>query len=297
MALKSFCRIFVLVFSFIGQTVVFAEDRAILYPPEPTGKLQEIAAYIQNINTPQIPYEDIPQPTDYFVRIAPRQYVLSADNKLLPNAILGTKPFVFMTTPEGIYGKQLLDIYLDIGYEAEDIIHWQRNVEMVAMIFKYAPPISLSKVVDGKLPENWQQFIYAPTWDNTFALFSKLAENAPIFPERKGEFMPEQLFFRSEAEKQLIFGFPEAGKQRLKTVEYNTLRTIGGTDWVYRDLLEKKLSIFEHFRGTGRTLNEIVDPRGERHQSGLLEFVAPNANLNNLPEIAVVSLGKLVISN
>lgn len=295
--LKIVSKVWLVCWFLIAQQVTFAEERAVLYPANLSGKLQEIAANVQNLNTPQISYENIPQPVDYFVRIAPRQYVLSADNQLLPNAILGTKPFVFMTTPEGIYGKQLLDIYLDIGYEAEDIIRWQRNVEMVAMIFKYAPPISLSNVVDGKLPENWQQFIYAPTWDNTFALFSKLAENAPIFSERKGEFMPEQLFFRSEAEKQLIFGFPEAGKQRLKAVEYNTLRTIGGTDWVYRDLLEKKLSIFEHFRGTGRTLNEVVDPKGEHHASGLLEFVAPNANLNNLPEIAVVSLGKLVISN
>jgi len=295
--LKIMSKVWLVCWFLIAQQIAFAEERAVLYPENISGKLQEIAANIQSANTPLIPYENIPQPTDYFVRIAPRQYVLSPENKLLPNAILGTKPFVFMTTPEGIYGKSLLDIYLDIGYEAEDIIHWQRNVEMVAMIFKYAPPISRSNVVDGKLPENWQQFIYAPTWENIFTLFSKLAENAPIFSERKGEFMPEQLFFRSEAEKQLIFGFPEAGKQRLKTVEYNTLRTIGGTDWVYRDLLEKKLSIFEHFRGTGRTLNEVVDPKGEHHESGLLEFVAPNANLNNLPEIAVVSLGKLVISN
>lgn len=295
--LKWIAKIWLIGGLLIAQPVVFAEDRAILYPPAPTGKLQEIAANIQNINTPKVAGDNLPQPTEYFVRIAPRQYVLSADNKLLPNAILGTKPYVFMTTPEGVYGKGLLDIYLDIGYEAEDIIRWQRDVEMVALVFKYAPPIAVSTVKDGNFPENWQQFIYAPTWDNIFALFPKLAIDAPIQADKKGEFMPTQLFFRSDAEKQLVLGFPEAGKQRLKSVEYNTLKTIGGSDWVYRDLLEKKLSIFEHFRGTGRTLNEVVDPRGEVHASGILEFVAPNANLNNLPEIAVVSLGKLVISN
>jgi hypothetical protein len=295
--LKVVSKVWLVCWLLVAQVIVFAEDRAILYPAAPAGKLQEIAANIQNINTPKIASDAIPQPVDYFVRIAPRQYILSADNQLLPNAILGTKPYIFMTTPEGLYGKELLDIYLDIGYEAEDIIRWQRNVEMVAIIFKYAPPIALSNVMDGKLPENWQQFIYAPTWDNIFAIFPKLAVDAPIQADKKGEFMPTQLFFRSDAEKQLVLGFPEAGKQRLKNVEYNTLKTIGGSDWVYRDLLEKKLSIFEHFRGTGRTLNEIVDPRGEHHLSGILEFVAPNANLNNLPEVAVVSLGKLMISN
>lgn len=295
--LKLITKVWLVCCFLIAQPLVCAADRAILYPPAPEGKLHEIATNIQNANTQKVPSENIPQPSEYFIRIAPRQYVLSADNKLLPNAILGTKPYVFITTPEGVYGKPLLDIYLDIGYEAEDIIRWQRDVEMVAIIFKYPPPIALSNVTDGKLPENWQQFIYSPTWENIFTLFSKLAVDAPIQADKKGEFMPTQLFFRSDAEKQLVLGFPEAGKQRLKNVEYNTLRTTGGSDWVYRDLLEKKLSIFEHFRGTGRTLNEVVDPRGEHQLSGILEFVAPNSNLNNLPEVAVVSLGKLTISN
>jgi hypothetical protein len=295
--LKLFAKILILAWLLMVQTIVMAAERAILYPSTVDGELQEIAANIINLKTPVIPYTDIPQPTDYFVRIAPRQHILTADNQLLPTAILGTKPYVFITTPKGIYGKALLDIYLDIGYEAEDIIHWQRDVEMVAIVFKYAPPISLSKVVDGNLPENWQQFIYVPTWDNIFAIFPKLAKMATIQPNKQGEFAPEQLFFRSQAEKQLILGFPEIGKRRIKNVDYQSLKVTGGADWAYREMLEKKLSIFEHFRGTGRTLNEVIDPRGERHESGLLEFVAPNAKLTTLPEIAVISLGKMVISD
>lgn len=287
---------FIVLVFLIAQTHAFSADRAILYPPAPEGTLLEIASSVRNTATPKLPPEANLQSSGYFVRIAPLQYILSADRKLLTSAILGTKPFVFLATPEGIYGKQLLEIYLDIGYEAEDIIHWQRDVEMAAIIFKYQAPVTLSPVSDGKLPEKWQQFIYTTTWDNVFALFPALAADAPIQPDAKGEYMPKQLFFRSAAEKQFVLGFPEAGKQRIRSVEYNTLKYTGGSDWVYRELLEKKLSIFEHFRGTGRTINEIIDPRGQQSLSGILEFVAPNANLNDLAEIAVVSLGKLTIT-
>ena len=42
-----------------------------------------------------------------------------------------------------------------------------------------------------------------------------------------------------------------------KTVSYYQLKGIGGSDWVYRQLLQSKLSTFEHFRGNGRTHNEV----------------------------------------
>jgi len=54
-------------------------------------------------------------------------------------------------------------------------------------------------------------------------------------------------------------------------------------------LLEQKLSIFEHFRGTGRTMDEIVDPQGFSKMSGVFEFVVPNSKLSALAEVAIIN--------
>jgi len=105
-----------------------------------------------------------------------------------------------------------------------------------------------------------------------------------------------RLFFQSETEKQFVLSFPEAGKARIRTTDYAVLRETGGADWVYRELLEDKLSLFEHFRGNGRTLNELKDPLGKRPETGLREFVGPNQTLAELVEIAVVSLGALRVT-
>jgi hypothetical protein len=273
----------------------FAEDRALLYPEKVSGKLQEVVEALLNPATAKVEGAKLSQPNRYFARLAPRKHIMTADNKIADNAILGTKPFVFMTTPESFYGKGLLDIYLDIGYEAEDIIRWQRDEPMVAVIYRYADDIQLSAVRDGKLPENWEKSVFSPTWDNVLSLLEKLSVNAPVTPDKQGEFAPTALFFKSDAEKQLALTFPEASKQRVKTTDYAVLKANGGQDWAYRDLLERKLSIFEHFRGTGRTLNEVVDPTGKIPESGVYEFVAPNAKVNTLPEVAVVYLGKLSV--
>ena len=58
---------------------------------------------------------------------------------------------------------------------------------------------------------------------------------------------------------------------------------------------EKKLSIFEYFRGNGRTINEITDPGDTEKNSGILEFVGPNKKISDLPEVAVIHLGDLLI--
>lgn len=270
-------------------------EREILYPASLSGKLQKVVENIQN--QPEVPYSDLSAETEYFVRIAPREYVLTKDNKIKESAIIGTKPFVFITTPEGIYGKSLLNIYLDIGYEAEDIIQWQRDKEMTAVVFRYPKEIVFSDVKNGQLSKDWDKKIYSPTWDNMFSIFDKLAENALVEPDKKGEFAPEKIFFRSNELKNFVSGFPEAGKERIKRTGYATLKEAGGADWVYRDLLEKKLSLFEHFRGNGRTLNEIKDPDGFKKESGLLEFVGPNMKLRELPELAVIYLGKLIVED
>jgi hypothetical protein len=276
-----------------------AADREILFLSEdPSPALEAILDTLQAPHTQPIPYAELPEESDYFARIAPRQYVIAEPGTLADNAILGTKPFVFITTPEGLYGKNLLQLYLDIGYEAEDILRWQRDAPMVAVIFRYEDDIARHPGRDGNLPaEHWDRHVYVPTWDNIFPLFERLAAKADIDPEQTGHFAPWRLIFKSETEKQFALSFPEAGKTRIRNTDYAVLRETGGADWVYRKLLEDKLSLFEHFRGNGRTLNELKDPLGQRPETGLHEFVGPNQTLAELPEIAVVSLGALRVTD
>jgi len=286
--------------SFLLSSLTWAETlHPVLYAsPNLTPALQALITKLQDPAQKPLAYEALPAASGYYARIAPRKHILNPDNSLSEQAILGTKPFVFFTLPESLYGKSLLDMYLDIGYEAEDIIRWQRDADMVVVLFRYADTVGGAvQSLAGQLPDNWKNQVYVPTWDTVFALFDKLAAEATIEADKRGEFAPQTLFFTSAAQQQFVLGFPQAGKDRLKAASYASLAATGGADWVYRDLLEKKLSIFEHFRGNGRTLNELVDPRGVQHEAGLREFVGPNAKLKDLAEIAVLHLGALLIKD
>ena len=114
-----------------------------------------------------------------------------------------------------------------------------------------------------------------------------------IDPDKKGEFSPERIFFRSAENKDFVLKFP--AKQDIRETGYAALKARGGKNWRYRLFLEKKLSIFEHFRGNGRTINEITDPGGTEKNSGISEFVGPNKKISDLPEVAVIHLGDLLI--
>lgn len=287
--------VFLFLFLVFGNAL--SQERELLYSKYQSDKLKENVAKILDIKNGKIPYEKLKGATEYFVRIAPREYILDEKNKILESAILGTKPLVFITTPESIYGRSLLDIYLGIGYETEDIIKWQRGADMVAIVFKYSPDISISDIRDGKFQDNWQKQVFVPTWDNMFSLFNILAKDAVIKPEQKGEFAPEQLFFRSEDVRMFVLGFPQEGKNRIKAIDYAILKAENGADWVYRNLLEKKLSVFEHFRGNGRTHDEVEDPDGINPEAGFFEFVGPNRKVNQLPELAIIHLGKLNVAD
>ncbi|HEY0005281.1 MAG TPA: hypothetical protein VGB17_10775 [Pyrinomonadaceae bacterium] len=262
-----------------------AQERELLYSKSPSVKLQELTRQIQNPASAKIPYEQLSGETLFFVRIAPRQKIILEKGKLQEGAILGTRPFVFVTTPESLFGRPLLEIYEDIGYEAEDILHWQPDQEMVAIVYHYPKEIARSVVKDGQLPLNWTRQVYTPTWENIFALFQKLAEEAMKHPTKNDE----RPVFGSEAEAAFVMGFPVEGKQRVKTVGYRGLEATGGADWKYRQMLEQKLSIFEHFRGDGRTQNEVIN------KVALYEFVGPNMKLKDLPEVVVIYLGRLTI--
>ncbi len=256
---------------------VSAQDRELLYSVSLTDNLRNIAAKIQDVNQAKVPYAELTENGDYFARIIPRKYVLTENNEVRENAVLGAKPFVFFTTPEGFYGKSLLEMYLDIGYKAESIIGWQRNLEMIVIVFRYPKNIGFSKIRDGHLPKAWDQNIYVPTWHNVFSIFHLLTKN-------------------DEAQKAFILNFPETGKEKIRSTPYPNLKLEGGKNWDYRELLERKLSIFEHFQGNGRTLNGI-NSANTKNGLGLFEFLGPNMKINDLPEFAIIDLGMLIIKD
>ncbi len=279
-----------------------AQQRALLFSYSASEPLQHIVSLLRNRATPQTDAKQLTWSTHYFVRIAPRSAILTAANGLAdsanPNqndAMLGTRPFVFLTSPESLYGRSLLDIYQDIGYEAEDILHYQLNQDMVAVVFRYPDEIVPSpEIRDGRLPLDWNKRVYVPYWDNAFSLFHHLAQDATIEPNKTGQFAPYRLFFKSAQEKAFALKASKGSNSRLKRLPYFTLKVRGGHAWRYRQMLENKLSLFEHFRGIGRTQNEVTDPDGTL--DGLVEFVGPNTNLKDLPEVAVVDLGRLTIT-
>jgi hypothetical protein len=87
------------------------------------------------------------------------------------------------------------------------------------------------------------------------------------------------------------------GKQRVKRTSYYELKAIGSSDWVYRKPLESKLSVFEHFLGTGRTQNEVLDPDGLDPVAGVVVFIGPNRPIRDLAEVAIIHLGQLCIED
>ena len=254
-----------------------AQEREILVLSPSSGKIREVAESLRNPNIGKLSYEQMTWTTDYFVRIAPRNGIVAEDRKIQPGAILGTKPFVFMTTAACIRGRSLLEIYEDIGYDAKEIIRSQRNEDTVAIVFRYPNEITITDVRDGHLCDDWIQRVYTPTWANVNSLFARLAVRATIEPGRRGEFAPEQLFFRSPEEKCFVLGFPEEGKQRIISIFRGAvLKAIGGgTTGRIAELLEEVMSIFNDFQGNGRTHNEVLDPDDGNHEAGLIRMRRP----------------------
>ena len=130
-----------------------------------------------------------------------------------------------------------------------------------------------------------------PTWKNIFSLFHLLATTRPVAQQSP----PERTLILRDDEREFVRRFSPKRKQRIANTAYAVLKAEGGPDWKYRNLLEQKLSVFEHFRGNGETQNELRDPDGTG--PGLLEFVGPNWNLKELPEVAIIHLGKLTMKD
>ncbi|HSE21039.1 MAG TPA: hypothetical protein VLB68_05255 [Pyrinomonadaceae bacterium] len=290
-------RISLLIVLLCAPGSLCAQERPVLYTNSSSATMQSLVKNIRNPNAEKIPADKLPPATGYFMRIAPRNRVLTVDNKILDTAVLAapSKPFVFLTTPEGIFGKSLLEIYEDIGYEAEGIIRDQPNQEMVAILFRYPNNITLSNVKDGHLDSDWSNRIYETTWDNMFSLFPLLVQDNQSDLCRQAE-VPSTRICLPKSDADFVLSFPAEGKLLVKTARYRLLQGIGGSDWKYRKLLEDTLSVFEHFRGDGRTENELLELRDKPDTPAQLrEVVGPNMKINRLPEIAVIDLGKLMI--
>jgi len=221
---------------------------------------------------------------------------LNDDNEIADKAVLAApnKPFVFLTTPESIFGKSLLEIYADIGYEAEDIIRSQRNEDMVAILFRYPDNITVSRVENGNLDGDWSNRIYTTTWDNILSLFTQLVQDkeSELCNPTDG---PSKRICLTKLKAESVLSFSAEGKDRIKKTEYRVLQGVGGPDWEYRKLLEDGLSVFEHFRGDGCTGNELLEHRDQRAPARLREVIAPNMKINGLPEVAIIHLGRLTI--
>ena len=290
------CALLLLVFTGPSN----AQQRAVLYENSPSAEIEQLAEKLRDPHTDKVPLEQLPKPGRYFVRITERRFVLTPDNKLLPTAVLAgpARPFAFLTTPEGFFGKSLLEIYGDIGYEAEDMIRFQRNADMVVMLFRYPDNVSLSNVSNGNLGGDWRHHVYATTWDNVLSLFTRLIqdERSPVCKQSQ---MPVANICLTPNDRAFVLRLHSTAKQELKkkTKSYAVLHATDGPLWRYRKLLEDKLSLFEHFRGDGRTENELLDTRDAEPKGQLYEVVGPNLKLSELPEVVIIHLGKLIIED
>jgi hypothetical protein len=248
--------------------------------------------------SPQVPLDQLRVPDRYFVRITERRFVLTDKKELVKDASLAapSRPYAFLTTPQGFYGKSLVDIYGDIGYEAEQMIAQQRDKEMVVILFSYPQRLKVSPIRNGKLSADWRDLIYPTTWDNMFSLFTRLVQdkrspactNAPV---------PAKNICLSPADRAFVLRFRPAEKQRVRTTKYPVLQATGGSLWRYRKLLEDNISMFEHFRGDGHTENEIVDLLDGKSEPRLYEVVGPNMRIADLEEVVVIRLGRMIIED
>lgn len=296
---------FLLIVLLTIPNAVEAQQRKLLYPKTLAGDIGKFAKNIQDPHRQQIAVGELPPASRYFVRILPRKYVLDEHNNILGSAVLAqaTKPFAFLTTPESVYGRSLLDIYADIGYEAEGIVTAQRDLDVVAVLFRYPDNVTLSTVMDGRFGGEWPNGIYSTSWDNIIAVFTRLvqADTSAACKEAAalaGKKDPDPVHYicLPPSDQTFVAGFPASGQQEVKDRTYIQLKAAGGDNWKYRELLENKLSVFEHFRGDGRTENELIDLKGG-NPPRLREVVGPNVKLKALPEVAVIDLGRLIIGD
>ncbi len=268
--------------------------RRLLYPADAGGLQAPLAPFVEKLLSAQEkPVSPPPHPdaVQVFLRVVSKKFVLDGAG-LRKGAWLGSRPFVFLTLPDALYGKSLAKTFSDIGYSADEVLSDEVGEEKVALVFTYPAGVTLHRDRNGHLPDGWERKVYVPTWDNLFALAERLVRDGrvEIDPDDR-RFVPDRLRLRGEREKWFVLGFPEAGKRRVKTSSYALLRDTGGADWEYRALLERSLSAAEHFGGDGYTRPTFG--RRPLPRRGFPEFLGPNLPLDQAASLAVISLGAL----
>ncbi|MBA4190723.1 MAG: hypothetical protein C0467_22285 [Planctomycetaceae bacterium] len=276
-----------------------APVRKLLYPANPSDVPAALKPHIERLlAADQKPVN--PENTTangVFLRVLSRHHAMDGA-KLKSGGWIGPRPAVFLTVPEAAYGRDLLGIFSAIGYDPEDILDTERGVEKVAVLFAYPEKVQTSDVKDGALPAEWDCRVFLATWDNLFSLVDRMAADkerwVTLRPEGDG-FVPTKLQLRSERELSFLKGFPDEGKRRVKATEYAALRETGGSDWVYRQLVERLFGASEHYRGDGKTKLTLAGKRKPR--VGFPEFLGPNSEFKDLPALAIVGLGAIRVSD
>jgi hypothetical protein len=227
--------------------------------------------------------------------VVSRKYILDGQ-KLKEAGTLGINPFVFVTLPESLYGRSLLQVFSVIGYSADEVLTGQLGEEKVAVVFRWDPKVVLHPGRDGRLPEAWQSAVYSTTWDNLFALVERMAVDPRwhVVQDKSKPRIRTKLQLSSTREVLFLRGYPDSGQKRIKCSSYSSLRDVGGADWEYRSILKRSMSAGKYFTGDGTSKRTFVG-QGKR-PPGFPEFVGPNRELTTLPEIAVIGLGVLRVS-
>jgi hypothetical protein len=270
--------------------------RKLLYPSRAEDVPESLRPFVTRLLDPKQGTVDAAdaKPSGVFARVVTRKYVLDGKG-LKKGGMLGTGPFVFVTLPEALYDRSLLQVFSMIGYRAEDVLTAECGQEKVIVVFRWEKDVLLHPGRDGRLPEAWHRATYSTTWDNLFALVEKMASDRDRhYIKEKGK--PRcfsKLEFRSAKEVAFVLGYPDAGKKRIKGSSYYALREVKGADWEYRKFLKRAMGAAEHFSGDGRSKPTILY-KGKLPK-GFPEFIGPNREVTALPEVAVIGLGALRI--
>lgn len=260
-------------------------ERKVIGEESKTAEFRQLVKQICDPATKMIPDTRFKR-SNVYLRLTNRTYVFNGD-KLNQNAALGGSPYVFLTVPQVGFGRSLYEIYSDLGYDAEGVLK-QRNKNMVAIVFRYKSEIKFSSDREGHGlldKDDFDQYVYVPTWKNAFTLLSRLAGDKTPNPKD-----PFPMKFSDESSQNLARFFPAERRKHLSQLPYSLLRMAGGPDWEYRQLLESKMSMNSHFRGVGITENTL-SPADNR--KGVPEFIGPNRTLDELLEYAVIDVGRM----
>ncbi|PON10201.1 hypothetical protein C2W62_51340, partial [Candidatus Entotheonella serta] len=145
---------------------VLAEGRTLLYPDnaeELSKELQGIVRKIVDPSTKKVWLSDM-KPGKYFARLTEKRFVMSSNGARNDGAVLGVKPFVFITVPQTFYGRGLFEGYSSLGYGVENVLA-NSHKQQALIVFRYPDEIQLNPVKNGNIPaDNFRSHIYVPVW-------------------------------------------------------------------------------------------------------------------------------------